>query len=71
MTDFTSEALYTVGERETVISAARDFAAEQPDVVSFHRPVNFEWTTVTVSEFLEEAYAVAKGLVATGVQPGD
>ena len=71
MTDFTSEALYTVGERETVISAARDFAAEQPDAVSFHRPVNFEWTTVTVSEFLEEAYAVAKGLVANGVQPGD
>lgn len=71
MTEFTSEALYTVGERETIISAVRDLAAEQPDIVSFQRPVNFEWNAVTVSEFLDEVYAVAKGLVANGLQPGE
>lgn len=71
MTEFTAEALYTVGENETMISALRDLAQEQPDIKSFSRPVNFEWQPVTPSEFVQEVYAVAKGLIANDVQPGD
>ena len=71
MTEYTSEALYTVGEKETILTAVRDLAAEQPNTVLFSRPVNFEWTDVTAEEFLENAYAVARGLIANGVEQGD
>lgn len=71
MTEFTSEPLYTVGEQETVISAVRALAAENPNTLSFSRPVNFEWKDVTVTQFLDEVYAVAKGLVANGLEAGD
>lgn len=71
MAEYTSEALYTIGEHETVLTALRDLQKEQPDVVSFSRPVKFDWVDVTISEFLDEVYAVARGLIANGVELGD
>lgn len=46
-------------------------AAEAPDAVVFSRRVGEEWTDVTAAEFLDEVRAVAKGLVAAGVEVGD
>ena len=48
-------------------------AAEAPDAVVFSRPATTgsEWADVTAAEFLAEVSAVAKGLVAAGVEPGD
>ncbi|MBC6794157.1 long-chain fatty acid--CoA ligase [Corynebacterium sp. LK28] len=71
MTEYTSEALYTIDEHETCLSAVRDLGAESPDGVLFKRPKNFDWVDVTVAEFLDDVYAVAKGLVANGIEPGD
>ena len=71
MTEYTSEALYTIDEHETCLSAVRDLAATSPDGVLFKRPKNFDWVDVTVAEFLEDVYAVGKGLVANGIEPGD
>lgn len=71
ITEYTTEPLYAVGEKETVLTAVRDLARESPGIVSFSRPLNFEWVDVTVAEFLDEVYAVAKGLIANGVNPGD
>ncbi|MBC2681138.1 AMP-binding protein [Corynebacterium sp. 4HC-13] len=70
-TEYTSEALYTVGENETLISALRDLQAEKPNLVTFNRPVNFDWEQVTVTQFLNEVYAVAKGLIANGLEAGE
>lgn len=68
-TEYTSEALYTVGEKDTIISALRELQAEKPNLICFHRPVNLNWEKVTVTQFLDEVYAVAKGLIANGLQP--
>ncbi|MFW6775683.1 AMP-dependent synthetase/ligase [Nocardioides sp. CPCC 205120] len=47
-------------------------AAEAPDAVVFSRPDGSGgWADVTAATFLAEVTAVAKGLVAAGVQPGD
>ncbi|MDT9593785.1 AMP-dependent synthetase/ligase [Nocardioides zeae] len=47
-------------------------AAEAPQAVSFsRRDAKGAWTDVTAAEFLVEVDGVAKGLVASGVQPGD
>ncbi|KAA1428953.1 AMP-dependent synthetase/ligase [Nocardioides antri] len=48
-------------------------AAEAPDDVVFSRPSTESdgWSDVTAAEFLAEVSAVAKGLVAAGIEPGD
>ncbi|HWI43866.1 MAG TPA: AMP-dependent synthetase/ligase [Nocardioides sp.] len=47
-------------------------AAEAPDAVQFSRAgADGGWTDVTCAEFLAEVSAVAKGLVAAGIEPGD
>ncbi|MCR6031911.1 AMP-binding protein [Nocardioides sp. zg-579] len=47
-------------------------AAEAPDAVVFSRPAaGGGWDDVTAAEFLAEVSAVAKGLVAAGIETGD
>ncbi len=46
-------------------------AAEVPEHVVFNRRVESAWEDVTAAEFRAEVIAMAKGLVASGVQPGD
>jgi hypothetical protein len=46
-------------------------AHEAPDAVVFSRRTGAEWSDVTAQEFLDEVRAVAKGLVAAGLQPGE
>ncbi|UAL30961.1 AMP-dependent synthetase/ligase [Nocardioides rotundus] len=46
-------------------------AAEAPEAVVFSRRTAEGWADVTAAEFLAEVGEVAKGLIASGVQPGD
>jgi long-chain acyl-CoA synthetase len=42
-----------------------------PDAPLFSLPVDAEWVDVTAREFLDQVIALAKGFVASGIQPGD
>jgi long-chain acyl-CoA synthetase len=44
---------------------------EHPAAVVFSRRAGDGWSDVTAAEFLTEVRSVAKGLVSSGVQPGD
>jgi len=54
-------------------------AAEQPQAVVLRRPAGgsggsgayADWADVTASQFKDDVIAVAKGLVAAGIEPGD
>jgi long-chain acyl-CoA synthetase len=46
-------------------------AEEAPDAVAFSRRTGTEWTAVSTREFLTDVQAVAKGLIAAGLQPGE
>jgi long-chain acyl-CoA synthetase len=46
-------------------------AREAPSAVAFARPVDGRWQDVTCAEFLDEVTAIARGLAAAGVRPGD
>jgi long-chain acyl-CoA synthetase len=46
-------------------------AAEAPGHVVFSRRVGGEWQDVTARDFLAEVQALARGLVAAGIAPGD
>jgi long-chain acyl-CoA synthetase len=55
------------GLADSVFVAAR----EEPAAVLFRRPDGPSWTDVTAADFAAAVTAVAKGLVAQGIQPGD
>ena len=44
---------------------------EHADHVAFSRRAGSRWADVTAGEFLEEVSAVAKGLIAAGIEAGD
>ncbi|MEU0932066.1 MULTISPECIES: AMP-dependent synthetase/ligase [unclassified Embleya] len=46
-------------------------AAEAPDAPALARKVGGRWTDVTSTRFLAEVYEIAKGLIASGIEPGD
>ncbi|MGH3362545.1 MAG: AMP-dependent synthetase/ligase, partial [Nocardioides sp.] len=46
-------------------------AADHPSAVVFSRRIRSTWSDVTAATFLGEVSAVAKGLVAAGIEPGD
>ncbi len=46
-------------------------ATEAPDAVVLCRSLGSDWTDVTSVQFLAEVSRVAKGLIATGIEPGD
>ncbi|WP_066589244.1 AMP-dependent synthetase/ligase [Corynebacterium provencense] len=71
MQEYSSEALFTVGENETCLTVLRDNTRRRPQTVLYSRPRKFEWVDVRADEFLREVYGVAKGLIANGVEQGD
>ncbi len=54
-----------------LVDDVKDRLALDPDAVAFGRHTGTEWQDVTIGEFDAQVRAVAKGLVAAGVQAGD
>lgn len=46
-------------------------ARQRPRLVAFARRVDNDWVDVTTTEFLSQVRAMAKGLMASGIEPGD
>lgn len=69
--EYSEPAQYTIGESETCLTALLDQVKARPYGVLFTKPANFEWVNVTAQEFQDEVFAVAKGIIATGVEQGD
>ena len=61
----------TVGPDDALTDMVVRNAAEHPDDVGLRRQVGGRWVDVTYRQFAAEVAGVAKGLVASGVQPGD
>lgn len=72
MTDvYTTEANFRLAPDDNCLNAMIGLAKSNPHLVLFSRPRNYQWVNVTAGDFLGEVYAVAKGLIQAGVQPGD
>lgn len=69
--EYSEPAQYTIGESETCLTALLDQVKARPYGVLFTKPANFEWVNVTAEEFQNEVFAVAKGIISTGVKQGD
>ncbi|GAB3178475.1 AMP-dependent synthetase/ligase [Streptomyces incanus] len=71
MREFSLPALYEVPADGNLTDIVRRNAAQHPDVAVMARKVAGVWQDVTATAFLAEVRAAAKGLIASGVQPGD
>ncbi|WP_040862825.1 AMP-dependent synthetase/ligase [Nocardia niigatensis] len=71
MREFAAAATFTIAEDETIVGSVYTQAEQAPGRVLFSRPVGDGWLEVTAEEFARLVSAVAKGLIANGIQPGD
>ncbi len=71
MREFSLPALYEVPADGNLTDLIRRNAALHPDVAVVGRKVDGRWEDVTATAFLAEVRAAAKGLMASGIKPGD
>ncbi|HEV2342884.1 MAG TPA: AMP-dependent synthetase/ligase [Actinocrinis sp.] len=71
MREFSVEPLYEVPAEANLTDLVHRNAAEAPDKAVLARKIDGVWHDVTAREFLDEVIAVARGLVASGVNAGD
>ncbi len=72
MREYSLPALVEIPATANLAGTVFRLAAEQPEAVVLRRPgPSGIWTDVTASQFSGEVVAVAKGLVAAGIEAGD
>ncbi|GAB09537.1 long-chain fatty-acid--CoA ligase [Gordonia araii NBRC 100433] len=71
MIESSTPANFTIDESKTCVDTVLRYRAERPTMPLFRRYANGAWVNVTAGQFADEVDAVAKGLIASGVQPGD
>ena len=72
MREFSLPALAEIPATANLAGTVFRRAAEQPQAVVLRRPdAQGSWTDVTATQFRDEVVALAKGLVASGVEAGD
>ncbi|MEV0281057.1 AMP-dependent synthetase/ligase [Streptomyces sp. NPDC050610] len=71
MREFSLPALYEVPADGNLTDLIRRNAAQRPDVTVIGRKVDGRWQDVSAAAFLAEVRSAAKGLIASGVRPGD
>jgi long-chain acyl-CoA synthetase len=70
--DYSEPAVYTVADTGDLTDPVFRVAAETPDHVTYRiRSSEGGWSDLTASRFADEVVAVAKGLLAAGINPGD
>jgi long-chain acyl-CoA synthetase len=70
--EYSVPATFRVGDEENLLDAVYANADEHGSVVVYRRPdASGEWSDVTCAQFADEVVAVARGLIAAGVRPGD
>ncbi|MGV9860796.1 AMP-dependent synthetase/ligase [Gordonia sp. NPDC003425] len=71
MQEYTTPSNLTIEEKATTVDAILRHREQRPTLPALRRRVAGEWTTVTSKQFADEVDALAKGLIASGVVPGD
>ena len=71
MREFSVPASFEVGEHDNIVSSVYAHERDDPDHVIFQRLVDGAWVDVTATQAAGQIRAVARGLIAEGVQTGD
>lgn len=68
MPEFSAPQSFTIAEDASAVDSVFAHAAARPALIVYKRKVAGSWTDVTAADFAAQVTAVAKGLVALGVQ---
>ncbi|MFD9126650.1 AMP-dependent synthetase/ligase [Kitasatospora sp. NPDC059571] len=71
MLEFSLPARYQVPSGGNLSDLIHQNAEQHPGVAVISRKVAGQWQDLGAAQFLAEVHAAAKGLIASGVQPGD
>ena len=71
MREFSTPATIVVAPEDNLTDMVVRNAVEEPDRPVFAVRSDAGWTDVTAREFLDQVVGVAKGLIASGIEPGD
>ncbi|GAA1480324.1 long-chain fatty acid--CoA ligase [Gordonia sinesedis] len=71
MQEYATPSDVSIDDKATTVDAILRYRDERPTLPLLRRKVDGQWVTVTAKHFADEVDAVAKGLIASGVQPGD
>ena len=71
MKEFSVPPVVTISEATNLTDPVWDNAETHPDTVQFVRPMAQGLVDVTCAQFRDEVVAVARGLVAAGIAPGE
>lgn len=71
MREFSVPQTFSIPKDASLADSVFRHAAEDPTFVPFLRPVDGSLVDVTAAEFAKQVTAVAKGLIASGVELGD
>jgi long-chain acyl-CoA synthetase len=69
--EFSVPASFSVAEHDNVVSSVFANERDDPNHVIMQRLVDGSWTDVTCAQVAAEVRALAQGLIAEGVTPGD
>ncbi|MDV6309684.1 AMP-dependent synthetase/ligase [Gordonia amicalis] len=61
----------TIDEKANLVDSILRYRTERPTMPLFRKRSHNQWINVTAKHFADEVDAVAKGLVASGIEPGD
>ncbi|CAM3204925.1 AMP-dependent synthetase/ligase [Stackebrandtia soli] len=71
MREYSVPAVVTVPDDHNTTTILWENADNHPDSVVYAIPEGDDWRDVTLQQFRDEVIAVAKGLAAAGIKPGD
>ncbi|MGY1985227.1 AMP-dependent synthetase/ligase [Blastococcus sp. SYSU DS0669] len=71
MQEYSSPTAFEIPTTAALPDAVTTHARENPDRVALSRNVGGVWVPVTSREFAEQVAALARGMIAAGVGPGD
>ncbi|MBH0122734.1 long-chain fatty acid--CoA ligase [Rhodococcus sp. CX] len=71
MSEISVPQSFSIPEDASMADSVFRHEKESPDFVPFERLVDGTWTKVTAKEFAAQVRAVAKGLIASGIELGD
>ncbi|MFW0796470.1 long-chain fatty acid--CoA ligase [Gordonia sp. CPCC 205515] len=71
MEQYSTPANFTIEDKATTVDAILRYRSQRPTMPLFKKRSGGTWVNVTAKQFADEVDAVAKGLIASGVAPGD
>ncbi|MFW0790077.1 AMP-dependent synthetase/ligase [Gordonia sp. CPCC 205333] len=71
MQEVSAPSVAEIDPTRTLVDTVLTYRSERPTLPLFKRRTDNQWINVTAKQFVDEVDAVAKGLIASGVQAGD